>query len=583
MRRPSVRRGACTLLPQLMNTGDLMSSLRSDRLASRAVRRALAAVLLSVPATAVAQLPRTGAESAGFSRTTSHQEVLDFLFDVQSRTDKMLISHLTTTDEGRMMPLVMLGSPVTATPISAMMSGKPLLFITGSVHGGEVAGKEGALQLIRELTLGEHQGLLERVNVLIVPSLNPDGAERRSRSNSKGYDMNRDFVTLETPEIAATVEKVLLEWWPDIYVDAHNGGSYPYNLTYQATLHPAADQELVGFARGPLFRAVAAHLESKEMKIYWYSGPRQDQQTGEWSWTTTEPWLRKQHSYGGFQNVVTLLFEAPARHPLELQASAQREGYVALIRYLAANGPQVRQILTGARQRMIARQNGVVAMNPQAANYPEKEQFWVMQRDTTEAAAGGGARGGGNVAGRGAAGGRGAGAGRGGGRGGRGGGTPTLVTGWNRTLYTPGETRARPWAYAFSATLDTVAGHLGRHGIDVEQLQAPLTVPVERYHLTSITQDEDEYQNHRMRTADVAISATTMTLPAGTYLVRTAQSAGMIAALMLEPDNEDSLLSWNFLDGVLPTADPSGRSEQSVLPIYRIVQPATGVRSLVVR
>src|SRR5690606_6596005 len=182
-------------------------------------------------------LPRTGAEAVEFERHTSHDEMMSFLYDLQSRSDRMLIRHLTTTDEGREMPLVILGAPPTASPASAFFSGRPTVFVTGNVHGGERAGREGTLQLIRELALGSAQPLLERVNVLVVPSLNPDGAEARRRTNALGYDMNRDFIVAETPEISAILEKVLLEWWPDVYVDVHNGGAYPYNLTYQATLH----------------------------------------------------------------------------------------------------------------------------------------------------------------------------------------------------------------------------------------------------------------------------------------------------------------------------------------------------------
>src|SRR5688572_5261522 len=89
----------------------------------RRPRRLIGAAVIAFwvfPLSLGAQLPRTGAETAEFSRTTSHQELLDFLYDVQARTDRMRISHLTTTDEGRMMPLVMLGAPVVTSPVAAM-------------------------------------------------------------------------------------------------------------------------------------------------------------------------------------------------------------------------------------------------------------------------------------------------------------------------------------------------------------------------------------------------------------------------------------------------------------------------------
>src|SRR5690606_26475255 len=177
------------------------------------------------PAATQAQDPalRTGAELVNFERHTSHDELMSFLYDVQSRSDRMLIRHIATTAEGHEMPLVILGSPPTASPASAFFSGRPTVFITGNVHGGERAGREGTLQLIRELAIGSARPLLDRVNVLIVPSLNPDGAEARRRTNALNYDMNRDFIVAETPEISAIRDDVLLEWWPDVYVDVHNG------------------------------------------------------------------------------------------------------------------------------------------------------------------------------------------------------------------------------------------------------------------------------------------------------------------------------------------------------------------------
>jgi hypothetical protein len=41
-----------------------------------------------------AQLPETGAERSAFGRHTSHEELLEFLYDVQARTSNMLIRHL---------------------------------------------------------------------------------------------------------------------------------------------------------------------------------------------------------------------------------------------------------------------------------------------------------------------------------------------------------------------------------------------------------------------------------------------------------------------------------------------------------
>jgi dipeptidyl-peptidase 4 len=490
---------------------------------------------VALPAGARAQQPQTGAELAGFERHTSHDELMSFLYDVQARTDRMLIRHLATTDEGRAMPLVLLGAPPTATPGTAFFSGKPLVFITGNVHGVERAGREGSLQLIRELALGSARGLLDRVNVLIVPTLNPDGTERRTRTNTLGYDMNRDFIVAETPEISAILEEILLQWWPDVYVDVHNGGAYPYHLTYQATLHPSADSQLVAFARGPMYNAVRRHMESQNMRFYWYSGPRRDEETGAWSWVTTDPWARKQHSYGGLQNMITLLYEIPGRWTLREQSDAAREGMIGLIRYVAENATGVRNTVVEARRRTLQSPRADVVVRVEQSAHPRQEQFYVMQDNE-----------------------------------------PQLVTGTNRTLYVASATRARPWAYAFDGNLHKVAELLRRHAIEVERLESPVETAVERFRLDSIRWAPAPYQNHLNATARVGVVAETATLPAGTYVVRMTQNAARVISELMEPDTDDSVVVWNLLDHALPSQEALQRRQQPfMLPISRVMQPVS--------
>jgi dipeptidyl-peptidase 4 len=510
---------------------------------ARAIAGLFLALAVATPLAAqTAAVPQTGAERAGFERHTSHDELMEFLYDVQSRSDRMLIRHLARTDEGRVMPLVILGTPPTATPGTAFFSGKPLLFITGNVHGIERAGREGSLQLIRDLALTPRgRELLDRVNVLVVPTLNPDGTERRTRTNTLGYDMNRDFIVAETPEISAILEQVLTEWWPDVYVDVHNGGAYPYNLTYQATLHPSADAELVAFANGPMFDAVKRHLESQDMRFYWYSGPRRDAATGEWSWHTTEPWARKQHSYGGLHNMITLLYEIPGRWTLAQQADNAREGLLGLLQFIAAEPAQVRGTVVAARRRTLDAPAERVVLSVAESAHPQPEQFYIMDNDQ-----------------------------------------PRLVTGTNRTLWIATETRQRPWAYAFDGNLHRIAELMRRHAIEVERLEAPAQVGVERFRLTGIEWANAPYQNHLNATATVQTVPETLTLPAGTYLVRLSQNAARLAAQLMEPDTDDSVLVWNFLDPILPGAEALQRRQQPFfLPIYRVLAPAA-VRSTLI-
>jgi len=519
-----------------------------SRRQSRVTRLALAGLIMAVAATGVRaqSWPLTGAEQADWERHTTHEELAEFLFAVQARTDKMLIRELTETAQGRTVYLVMLGDPPTATPGTAWFSGKPTILLVQNVHGGELSGREGGLQLIRELALGELQPLLSDLNVLVIPSINPDGANRRprpSRTNALGYDMNRDYVALETPESSAVVEDVLLEWWPDVHLDSHNGGARPYNLTYQSTLHPAADPDLVALANGPMFEAVKAHMEAEGLLFFFYSGPRTNPETGEHEWRTTDPLLRKQHSYSGFQNMIALLYECPGGD-LELQARSQREGQEALLRFVADHAGDIRSTIMQARRRTLSREPAEVVVGWEQSTYPGTVEFYVRDRQSGES---------------------------------------QLVEGTLATRYVPSDTRVRPWAYAFDGSLHKIAAHLRRHAIEVERLQAPVSVEVEEYRVLSAEYATRPYQNHLMLSVEVEVVTEHIELPAGTYVVRLGQNGGTTAAYLLEPDTDDSLTAWNFLDHMGMSGPREFRGEQrpgTTLPIWRIMAPV-GIRSLI--
>lgn len=61
------------------------------------------------------------------------------------------------------------------------------LLVVGVIHGDESAGEPIARALLRKWDAAAHGGLV------VVPELNPDGVVRRTRQNSRGVDLNRNF------------------------------------------------------------------------------------------------------------------------------------------------------------------------------------------------------------------------------------------------------------------------------------------------------------------------------------------------------------------------------------------------------
>ena len=218
--------------------------------------------------------------SRGRSRTTSarapHPSGPSWTSGTNSDAQSELVSlqPLTRTLLDREMVLVTIADAPITNPQDALRSGKTIVLIAPSVHGGEVSPKEAAQLVAKELLAGDLRPVLDDVIVLILPLVNPDGGEVRRRTNEAGYDMNRDYLKMESQEIHALVTQVLNEWTPDIHVDGHHGGSVPYVVTYQGTLNPAADAALRAYPYENIFPMIREAVQAEDYASFDYSGTR---------------------------------------------------------------------------------------------------------------------------------------------------------------------------------------------------------------------------------------------------------------------------------------------------------------------
>jgi hypothetical protein len=185
-------------------------------LAPLVVALALVAPLLAA-AEAAAQPapPRTGFEQRGGVSWTTHEEELEFLRLVASGSDRVRVSQIGQSVEGRPLQLVQLGPP-------DPRPGRTVLFAC-SQHGDEPSGREACLQLLRDLAGGGHPdvaALLTSTTVLFVPTVNPDGIHDNRRTNDQDVDINRDHLRMRSPERRA-VGQVLAAWRPALVHDLH--------------------------------------------------------------------------------------------------------------------------------------------------------------------------------------------------------------------------------------------------------------------------------------------------------------------------------------------------------------------------
>ncbi len=110
--------------------------------------------------------------------------------------------------------------PPLATTGAAAPVPRPTVLLIGQQHGDEPAGAEALIVIAQELASGKLAALLDRIDVVILPRANPDGAAADKRVTAGGIDANRDHLLLRTPEAQAQAQLVR-EFNPVVVVDAH--------------------------------------------------------------------------------------------------------------------------------------------------------------------------------------------------------------------------------------------------------------------------------------------------------------------------------------------------------------------------
>jgi len=224
------------------------------------------------------------AEDRPMHKYTTQQEMEDFIAGLDTADDKMYVYSLGTTPGGLDIPLVIftetdLSGAKTLEEAAARVedNGKLTVHYQGQVHGNEPAGGEAALGMIAMMDTEYGDNLLDKLNIYIIPRLNPDGAYQDKRViPSVSLDPNRDYMNLGTYEVERTIYAMNL-FNPEAVVDGHE---YTVNLDtssigfsdilIHSERHAYATEDLVEQADN-IAVALFDSMESNNLTYGWYN------------------------------------------------------------------------------------------------------------------------------------------------------------------------------------------------------------------------------------------------------------------------------------------------------------------------
>jgi hypothetical protein len=264
-------------------------------------------------------------------------------------------------------------------PASLDAGKRPTVVLIGQQHGNEPASAEALLVIARELGQGLLEPLLERINVIVVPRANPDGAQADTRGTANGIDMNRDHLLLKTPE-AQAIARLVRDYRPILVVDAHEytvAGRYKekfnavqrYDALLQYTTTANYPEFLTKASQEWYHQPMVAALKAQGLSSEWYYTNATGADDRTLSMGGVQPDTGR--NVHGLKNTVSLLIETRgvgigALH-LQRRVHTQVTAITSALRSTAeraANLEQVRSFVVRDISAKACRDNVVVEAGP---------------------------------------------------------------------------------------------------------------------------------------------------------------------------------------------------------------------------
>ncbi len=472
---------------------------------------------------------------------TSQEEMLDFLKKLAASNKHITLTSIGSSLEGREIPMLIF-SKDSARQVKHDKK-KPLVWLQGQIHGNEPAAGEATLVIAQWLAEGKlGEDILDKVNVVIVPRVNPDGSYYFKRFIATNLDANRDYMKVEYPEVQA-VHKAVNEYQPEVILDAHEytvnssqlkkfgekGSISSYDLLISSAKNLNIPESLRKMSDQLLLPEVQKALDQEKLShhAYYTLGTSKE---GKLVATEGSTETRIGRNALGLKNSLTYLVETRGinigRTDFERRVYAQAVTHANFIKAAAANADTIKQAVAKARDEVV--QKGKTANdNDKIVVTSENKVITDQQLEVVDLAQA----------------------------------KKVLIPiDWvSSTDAYPTLERERPTAYIMPPAYHDIARKLEILGVQVTKLSKPATVPVESYTVTGNKVNTTYENGHFTNAVTTEVKMKTVTFPAGSYVFSMAQPNANFIALALEPESIDSYVTFNFL--------PVEKGDE--VPVYR--------------
>lgn len=486
-------------------------------------------------------------EKTNYQKTSTFAEVMAFIKAIQSKSDLVHLEFMGTSKEGKDIPVVVMANPKISSPEEAKKSGKPVMYIQGNIHSGEVEGKEILQQLMRDILLGEKQHLLDNQIVLFAPIYNTDSNDKMEkgrrpsqedspvevgiRANSQGLDLNRDGIKMEAFETKALIQNVLLKWDPEILVDLHttNGTWHGYGVTYAPSYHYAGEKAPYDFTWNTMLPSIVKSVDKNYgVKLGPYGGYSLRQ-----GWPAKAIYTYNHHpryivNQMGLRNKIGILSEAFA-HDRFYKRMNGTYGFVAeILEFTNTNGKKIAEINAKATNDAIENVKNNAGKAKKGVRFkmvPLEDTFTLRTYDYIAYNNEKGEQ-----------------------RYTRSGKIIEIPNVENYSKFEAEIESTLPRGYFIPRSMKHIADHLRQHGVEVTELKSSKRAVGEEFIMTDLNTSKRKFEGHFMANAKGEYVQKTKRFKKGDFWVDMAQPLSNLIFYMLEPQSDDGLVTWNFFD-----------------------------------
>ena len=507
----------------------------------------------------------TLAEKTNYESTSGYNDVMSFINQLKASSSHIRTEILAKTTEGRDLPLIIIANPMPENPADLKNDNRIVLYIQANIHAGEVEGKEATLMFVRDLLKEKNPPVLKNIIFLICPIFNADGNEKISqqnrtsqngpkngvgvRYNGQFLDLNRDAMKAESPEIKGVITNVLNKWDPSVVMDCHTtDGSYHVEpTTFTWMVNPDGDNSLIAYMRDKMMPEMSVNLLNKYKVENCFYGEFNDMLTPEkgWFFDSSEP--RYLTNYIGLRNRLAILNENYIYADFKSRVNGCYYLIQTLTDYVNQHKDAIQRMLKDVDQKTVSRGLNPAVTDSFAIEYDVRPVSSPVTIKTFEAELATEANGRRNF---------------------RKTDRQKTVTVPYYIDYYPVKNVRLPYAYIINTFDPQIIELLHTHGIKTEKLAYAGKFEVERFNIIELKGAQRLNQGHYNNTIKGNFVKDTIDFDAGTIVVRTAQPLANVAAYLLEPQSNDGLMTWNFLDKYLV---PQWGFGYNAFPIYKVM------------